>query len=282
MSETLEIRPEFNSGTIKRIKARVAKDHPGWTDEQIHDSIGEQWFRDHVTCVKSAYSEAKRLLEVQMKPLFLFFLGARGYTRYKARFATLWHDKKSQPDHKYYRPWYHTAYHHFNCSMTWDPAQSTSMAEIDIAKRRVKLNFDCSGYWCLNADCHDRISVDMALGVAMKMAVGGMKRAEWNAFLDKSPGLQVSHVNGVSADCNPLNYNMEPQPVNLSRKPCHKIDYVMAHPNEPFCRNHHVKCHLQSLRMQKNWPLIIGKMIELGNAQRPAIEAYESNIDFMM
>ncbi len=84
--------------------------------------------------------------------------------------------KESRPNHKIYRPWYHTAWYHFNCGMTWNPAHATSISDIDIAKRHIKLNFDCSGHWCLDVDCHDRVLVDMALGVAMKMAVGGMTR----------------------------------------------------------------------------------------------------------
>jgi hypothetical protein len=119
-------------------------------------------------------------------------------------------------------------------------------------------------------------------GVAMKMACGGMTRREWNRYRASHPRLEVSHLHGISEDLNPLNYNVEDHGANVARRPCHSLHAIATNMTRVHCNIHIRPCDLFTARMIKNWPQIVGEMINKAKQGLPAIAAYETGIDFQL
>ncbi|KIX02967.1 uncharacterized protein Z518_06517 [Rhinocladiella mackenziei CBS 650.93] len=264
MASQIEMQFELPSGAVKSAKFQMRRDHPDWSDDQIKDAIRERFLRDHENCKAGAYHQVLANAEARVREVVCFFVGPANYNEYKKNYAQIWANKDKNGGNKFLKPWYFSAYEYHHKNMVWD--DNCELKDVSQVQRLV-MKVGCKKH-------HQQHTLQFPLTLAMKLVVGGLSRDQWNWYCTNSSA-NMSHLNGAGGDINPLNYHPETAAINLGRKPCHTLANVMGRP-DVFCRNHNEpKCHLDGCRMQKNWPRVVGEMIQLARNGRAAMDAYD-------
>jgi hypothetical protein len=100
--------------------------------------------------------------------------------------------------------------------------------------------------------CQKEHDFDFGIGGILKLVLDAISRDEWVHMLEEK--YQVSHLNGVSDDGNPLNHILESQTHNKSPQPCYHSNNLAAYPERIVCRLHEQPCFLAAARMVGRWP----------------------------
>ena len=268
----------LNSRTYKRALKKQMRTSS--TIEEAKQKVYEQYAADHLECLASVYRLAEKQLEPKVKAVLNFFLGGGA-----KEWAALGEEERR-------RPWYYSAFRCHQMNLDFVKDGSHGMEKLATASKwAVKVN---------KCRCCGRKHVfNIQLGVAMLLGAGRMTREEWKAWANSggSKGtrsqdvsltcqmclevlslLQVSHLNGISGDMNPLNLTTESSSRNLSRNECFGLLSLGADPGQKNCHKHanQAPCNFEAARMCGNWEEVVKKMVELGRNGVPAIRAYDT------
>jgi hypothetical protein len=221
------------------------------------------WCEHHLSCPKVAFRNIKEVWTPYVRDYVAFFVGVQNCGAYKTAYNNLWANRSTQSDHRFFRPWYDTAYQNVKKKKNYNPESGEQMASIS-QTHRVKKNIYCNR-------CEKVHNFEFPLGAILKLIVAEISRDDWGQMVEDK--FQVSHLNGIPDDGN---YILESSSANNSRKTCHSLINVAADPAKIVCTRHERPCFLAGARMCGRWPNVIAEMMEENRRGHPAINAFDS------
>ena len=89
--------------------------------------------------------------------------------------------------------------------------------------------------------------------------------------------MELSHINEVRGDCNPLAYTFEPHDTNVGRRGCFNFSIMNKFSAKDRCNAHKkLPCNWFAYRRQTDWAKVTQEMVDLMNEEpgRRALDVY--------
>src|SRR5271156_327714 len=98
----------------------------------------------------------------------------------------LWQNRQIKADHRFFRPWFDTAFQRHERGQLYDASQGLPLGDIS-QKHPVQANAYCM-------KCQKEHDFDFGIGGILKLVLDAISRDEWVHMLEEK--YQVSHLNG--------------------------------------------------------------------------------------
>ena len=126
------------------------------------------WCEHHQSCQKASCHTLKEAFEPYIRQYVNFYVG--DFDAYRKAYPDLWQNRQIKADHRFFRPWFDTAFQHHKRGQLYDASQGLPMGDIS-QKHHVQANTYCM-------KCQKEHDFDFAIGGILKLVLGAISRDE--------------------------------------------------------------------------------------------------------